>query len=229
VAVVLAGGRARRLGGVDKPATPVGGTPMLHRVLAAVAGAHPRIVVGPHRGGLPDGVLQVREEPPGGGPVAAAAAGLAALRPAGLAAPRPAGLAAPRPAGLAAPRPAGPDAAAALAAEVVVLLAADLPYLTPQAVTRLLAALDAPDLDGAVLVDDTGRRHLLCGAWRVRALQARLDALGPPAGRAMRRLVDGLSVAEVRVPASEPPPWYDCDTEEDLRRAEEWTANDRAR
>ena len=221
VAVVLAGGRARRLGGVDKPATPVGGTPMLHRVLAAVAGAHPRIVVGPHRGGLPDGVLQVREEPPGGGPVAAAAAGLAALRPAGLAALRPAGLAAPR--------PAGPDAAAALAAEVVVLLAADLPYLTSQAVARLLAALDAPDLDGAVLVDDAGRRQLLCGAWRVRALQARLDALGPPAGRAMRRLVDGLSVAEVRVPASEPPPWYDCDTEEDLRRAEEWTANDRAR
>ncbi|PWU56748.1 hypothetical protein DLE60_25700, partial [Micromonospora globispora] len=40
-AVVLTGGAARRMGGVDKPARPVGGRPMLHRVLAAVAAAEP--------------------------------------------------------------------------------------------------------------------------------------------------------------------------------------------
>ncbi|MGW5673394.1 NTP transferase domain-containing protein, partial [Micromonospora sp. NPDC003776] len=45
-AVVLSGGAARRMGGVDKPARPVGGRPMLHRVLAAVADADQRLVVG---------------------------------------------------------------------------------------------------------------------------------------------------------------------------------------
>jgi hypothetical protein len=38
----------------------------------------------------------------------------------------------------------------------------------------------------------------------------------------MRRLADGLRRVELP-DASSPPVWYDCDTEEDLRRAEEWT------
>lgn len=48
---------------------------MLHRVLAAVPDADPRIVVGPPQA-VPAGVLVVREDPPYGGPVAAIAAGL---------------------------------------------------------------------------------------------------------------------------------------------------------
>lgn len=79
-AVVLAGGAARRMGGVDKPALPVGGRPMRDRVLAAVADAAPRVLVGP-AGAVPPGVRVTREDPPGGGPVAAAAAGLALLDP----------------------------------------------------------------------------------------------------------------------------------------------------
>ncbi|MCW2566643.1 MAG: molybdopterin-guanine dinucleotide biosynthesis protein MobA, partial [Mycobacterium sp.] len=51
-AVVLAGGRARRLGGIAKPAVDVGGRPMLARVLAAVADAGHVIVVGPPLAGL---------------------------------------------------------------------------------------------------------------------------------------------------------------------------------
>lgn len=77
-AVVLAGGAGRRLGGVHKPLLPVGGVPMLTRVLAAVADACPRVVVGPPHP-VPAGVVVTREEPPGGGPVSATAAGLAAL------------------------------------------------------------------------------------------------------------------------------------------------------
>lgn len=73
--MLLAGGAARRLGGVDKPALPVAGHPLLERVLSAVADAAPRIVVGPPRR-LPDGVLATRERPPGSGPTAAVAAGL---------------------------------------------------------------------------------------------------------------------------------------------------------
>lgn len=74
-AVVLAGGSARRLGGVDKPALVVGERSLLDRALAAVAGASTLVVVGPARD-LPPAVVQVREDPPGGGPAAALAAGL---------------------------------------------------------------------------------------------------------------------------------------------------------
>lgn len=80
-AVVLAGGAARRMGGVRKPAVPVAGRPMLHRVLEAAAGARPQVVVGPPDLPLPDGVARTLERPPGGGPAAAAAAGLVLVPP----------------------------------------------------------------------------------------------------------------------------------------------------
>jgi molybdenum cofactor guanylyltransferase len=203
---VLAGGAARRLGGADKPALTVSGVPMLHRVLAAVADADPRVVVGPVRAGLPAGVRQLCEEPAGGGPVAAVAAGLAAV----------------------------PDSC-----PLVAVLAADLPFLTAGTVAALRRA-SAPEPargatrdggesdggegpDGAVVVDDDGRDQLLCGVWRVAALRARVAALGAPRGRAVRDLLAGLRYTRVAVGAPGPPPWYDCDTEDDLRRAEEWS------
>jgi molybdopterin-guanine dinucleotide biosynthesis protein A len=74
-AVVLAGGRAARLGGQAKPQLEVGGRPMLATVLAAVVDADRRVVVGPPQP-VPDDVVRVREQPPGGGPVAALRAGL---------------------------------------------------------------------------------------------------------------------------------------------------------
>jgi molybdopterin-guanine dinucleotide biosynthesis protein A len=77
-AVVLAGGRAARLGGQRKPQLQVGGRTMLETVLAAVADAAPRVVVGPPQP-VPAGVTLVRESPPGGGPVPALRAGLAAV------------------------------------------------------------------------------------------------------------------------------------------------------
>src|ERR1700710_2294218 len=77
-AVVLAGGRAARLGGQPKPQLDVGGRSMLSAVLTALDGAAPRVVVGPPQP-VPPGVLLVREEPPGAAPVPALAAGLAAV------------------------------------------------------------------------------------------------------------------------------------------------------
>jgi molybdopterin-guanine dinucleotide biosynthesis protein A len=74
-AVVLAGGRAARLGGQAKPQLVVGGRPMLMTVLDAVVEADRRVVVGPPQP-VPAGVVLVREQPPGGGPVAALRAGL---------------------------------------------------------------------------------------------------------------------------------------------------------
>jgi molybdenum cofactor guanylyltransferase len=78
-AVVLAGGKAARLGGQAKPQLEVGGRTMLAAVLAAVPDAERRIVVGPPQP-APDDVVQVREQPTGGGPVAALRAGLAEVR-----------------------------------------------------------------------------------------------------------------------------------------------------
>ncbi|MFH9349285.1 molybdenum cofactor guanylyltransferase [Kitasatospora sp. NPDC017646] len=74
--IVPAGGAARRLGGADKPALTVGETTLLDRVLAACAGARTTVVVGPARPTTREGVHWTRERPPGGGPVAAVAAGL---------------------------------------------------------------------------------------------------------------------------------------------------------
>jgi molybdenum cofactor guanylyltransferase len=77
-AVVLAGGRAERLGGVDKPGLEVGGRTLLGAVVAAArdAGAARIIVVGPDRPQLRLPVRFVREEPPGAGPFPALRRGL---------------------------------------------------------------------------------------------------------------------------------------------------------
>ncbi|WP_020494997.1 molybdenum cofactor guanylyltransferase [Sciscionella marina] len=77
-AIVLAGGAARRLGGVDKPMLRVGARSLLEQMLAALDGADQRVVVGPRRSEV-TGVGWTREQPAGSGPVAALAAGLAAL------------------------------------------------------------------------------------------------------------------------------------------------------
>jgi molybdopterin-guanine dinucleotide biosynthesis protein A len=78
MAVVLAGGWGSRLGGRHKPVIAVAGSTLLDRSLAAVAGAEATVVVGP---AVPTAraVRWTLEQPRGGGPVAALAAGLAAL------------------------------------------------------------------------------------------------------------------------------------------------------
>jgi len=147
-AVVLAGGRGRRLGGdVPKPALLVGGRPLLARVLAAVPDAVPRVVVGPAVDGVPGpgepGVVMAREDPPGAGPVAGLRAGLAAV----------------------------PDDVGE-----VVVLAADLPFLDLRAVAGVRAARG--DADCAVLVDGEGREQWLCAAWSAPALRSAAAAAG---------------------------------------------------
>lgn len=78
-AIILAGGRASRMGGVDKPAISVGGRTMLDAALTAVAGCDRIVVVGPHRPELDPNLLQTQEQPVGGGPVAAIGAALRVL------------------------------------------------------------------------------------------------------------------------------------------------------
>lgn len=78
-AVVLAGGGGRRLGGVSKADLVVDGRRLLDAVLDATRGARAVVVVAPEAVTVPDGVRRTLEDPPGGGPVAGIAAGLAAL------------------------------------------------------------------------------------------------------------------------------------------------------
>lgn len=76
-AVVLAGGRGRRLGGVRKPDLTVAGRRLVDIALSATRDARRQVVVGDVD--VPDGVLLTREDPPYGGPVEAVSAGMAAL------------------------------------------------------------------------------------------------------------------------------------------------------
>lgn len=82
-AIVLAGASSRRLGGADKAAVDLNGTTLLDRVLAAASDAQRIVVVGPRRPistQVSGELVWTTEDPPGGGPVAAIAAGLAEVR-----------------------------------------------------------------------------------------------------------------------------------------------------
>lgn len=76
-AVLLAGGRARRLGGIDKPLLTIGGRTLLAGCVDALldAGISRIVAVGPMLDADAP-VTWVREEPPYGGPVAAIATAL---------------------------------------------------------------------------------------------------------------------------------------------------------
>lgn len=81
-AIVLAGGRGSRLGGVDKGALRLDGATLLSRALDALRGM-PIVVVGPSGSwwqAHPE-VTVVREEPAFTGPAAAVIAGLGAVAP----------------------------------------------------------------------------------------------------------------------------------------------------
>src|SRR5690349_15006086 len=74
-AIVLAGGRGSRLGGVDKAALELGGESLLDRTFRALAGARRVVVAGDPRP-VPAGVVVVQEEPRFAGPAAAIGAAM---------------------------------------------------------------------------------------------------------------------------------------------------------
>lgn len=175
-AIIVAGGAGRRLGGASKPDLMVAGATLLARTLDAVSGAHGVVVVG---GPRQEGVAWTVEDPPGSGPAAAVAAGVAVL-----------------------------SDGAALTDSVgqwTVVLGVDTP-LAADAVARLLAALavvdDAPDgatsahgADGAWLVDAEGREQPLLAVYRTDVLAARCE--GNLADASLRRLTHGLDMIAV--------------------------------
>ncbi|MFF3839561.1 NTP transferase domain-containing protein [Streptomyces sp. NPDC001930] len=201
-AVVLAGGAAQRLGGADKPGVRVGGRALLDRVLAACRGADRTVVVGDPRPTVHP-VRWTREDPPGGGPLAALDAGVREIG------------AGPR-AGA-----GGGAVAGETGADVLLVLSADLPFLDEDTVHRLLGALaDAPDTEAALLTDAGGRDQPLVAAYRAAPLRRELARIteerGTLAGGPLRQLTGALRLTRV---AAGPLASFDCDTWEDIATA----------
>lgn len=175
-AVILMGGRAERLGGAVKGDLRVGGRTLLERVVAAAGIARDRVVVGEAGASeLPSGVRIVREDPPFGGPAAAAAAGARALAH-------------------------DADAVLLLAGDQPFVGEAIGPLLA-----AFEDAGDGERIDGVRAVDAAGRpQHLTCMIRRtsLEAALAALAAVGPLDGVPMRKLLEPLHLVDVRVPPS---------------------------
>jgi molybdopterin-guanine dinucleotide biosynthesis protein A len=201
-AVVLAGGRATRLGGYPKPQLAYAGATLLEHALAAVGRARAVAVVGPGPGEpggpaalpradalpVPSRLVFTREEPPFAGPLAALAAGLAAL-----------------------PEARGND-------RWVAVVAADLPRAAVALDALLAAAAHGPGGDGILGHDEHGRAQPLLSLYRRTPLEAALGALaaeGGLANRPMKHLVARLDLLPLRLP---PESSSDVDTWDAARR-----------
>ncbi len=160
--VILAGGRAQRMGGVDKGLLPLGDAAILDHVMSRLTGQVSAMALNANgdpgrfaRFGLP--VLQdASDDRPG--PLAGVLAGL--------------------------------DWAAGQGAEAIVTAAADTPFLPRSLVPRLLAAAGPAGLALAATRED-GRleRHPTFGLWPValREDSARRTGRGCPQGRDLDR------------------------------------------
>lgn len=216
-AIILAGGAGSRLGGLDKAQLELVGSPLISRPLRAASNADRIVIVGPDdlrqvwprylspEGDAPgDGanepdearITVTREEPPGGGPAAATAAGLEALGP--------------------------PFCGGAGAARWVLLLSCDLP-MAESGVQRLIdavvageatrhaagagspgsladpsgAAGEPPAVDGYCLTDAGGRLQWLFAVYRTGSLRAAVAGCEQMAGTSMRRLLAELHLVAI--------------------------------
>lgn len=196
-ALILAGGRASRLGGIDKTALVAKGSTLLERAVQATAGAE-RIVVVSARPGqvVPSAVLSAGEEPPFSGPAAGLAAGLAALS-------------------------LDRRGSSSRSSTWVLVLAADVPRVAEAVVALREGVVDRSghdDPEGYVAVDDSGRRQPLLALYRAESLRAAArehEAAGQLAGLSLRRLLGPLRVVEVPVASAL---CADVDSPDDARR-----------
>lgn len=173
-ALILAGGRSARLGGVPKQDLVFHQATLLQRALAAAEGASRMVVVGPDPGALPPGVMNCREQPEFAGPAAAIAAGLDALS-----------------------EPGGRTSAYTL------VLACDMP-LVQGAVAALRTALPSAEGDGVMARSEDGALQPLAGFYNtavLRASVAELSSRGALINGSVRSLLASLEVQPVTVPA----------------------------
>jgi molybdopterin-guanine dinucleotide biosynthesis protein A len=219
-AILLTGGSARRLGGAYKPAIVVGGRPLAARVAGAVADASRVVVVGPPAPGVTADVV-TSESPAGGGPAAALEAGLAHVT-------------APVVAALAGDLP---FLTAAVVDELRLALAADLTAAAALLVDdsgrdQPLCAVWRTELlrDALATVGDPAESVPAEPGPPAQPAAGRFERSGPAVtlrlyGVALRDLLaaaEPLARRTVSVDGG-PPPWFDCDTEDDVAQAREWT------
>ncbi|MCM3808157.1 molybdenum cofactor guanylyltransferase [Streptomyces sp. DR7-3] len=192
-AVILAGGAARRLGGVDKPALRVGGRALLDRVLDACRGAGRTVVVGPRRPTVRP-VRWAREEPPGGGPVAAVDAGV---------------------------RQTTAPLVLVLSADLPFLTPETVRALLDgiEGAGGGQGTEGVQGIEGTVLIDSDGREQPLVAAYRAEPLRREIALLatehGGLGGLPLRLLVSELALARLQHPTAS----FDCDTWEDITTA----------
>lgn len=169
-AIIVAGGRATRLGGIDKSALVFDGRSLLQRSLDAVSAAHDVSVVGGADDlDLPPYVTRTRENPRWGGPAAAIAAGVASLLRSASA----------HTVVVAADLPRVGDA---------------LPLLLEAA-----GELGGAD-DGVTAVDGTGRRQPLLAVYRTASLRSAVSRTPATENLSVRALLDPLALRELAVP-----------------------------
>ncbi|MFD4625596.1 NTP transferase domain-containing protein [Streptomyces sp. NPDC058475] len=189
-AVVLAGGAARRLGGADKPGVRVGGRALLDRVLVACADAVTTVVVAEPRATARP-VRWAREDPPGGGPLAALDAGL---------------------------RQTTAEYVVVLSADLPFLDEETVRRLLT-ALQESGTPGSAAKPDGVLLSDPDGRDQPLVAAYRAAALRRELAVLaaghGGLTGLPLRRLTAVLDLTRI----SDPVASFDCDTWDDIAAA----------
>jgi molybdopterin-guanine dinucleotide biosynthesis protein A len=187
--VLLAGGTAARMDGIDKASIELGGRTLLEICLDAFLDADEVVVVGPRTVRTTRPVTFTREDPPQGGPVAGLLTGVdMLLRPAQL--------------------------IGVLAVDMPHVSARTFRRL--REATAGDAGHDAShdvSHDGAFLHDPSGRRQL-CGVLRADALSRVRPDLEGQHGMALRTLLADLDLAEVAAVGDEA---RDIDTWADLR------------
>jgi molybdenum cofactor guanylyltransferase len=201
VILVLAGGRATRMGGGDKALRPFGGTTLLDHVLARMAGQGEPIVLNANgdparlarfgRPVLPDSV------PDHPGPLAGVLAGMEWV---------------------AANAPGTAD---------LVTVPTDSPFLPTDLVDRLIQARNAAGADIACAAS-AGQAHPVAGLWPVRLAPLLRRALVEEGLRRVDRWTARFALVHVAFPAEPFDPFLNVNTPDDLAAAEAWLPSDGA-
>lgn len=191
--VILAGGRATRMGGGDKGLRQVGGRRLMDHVIARLSPQVAGMAINANGDaarlaefGLPVLADSLPDHP---GPLAGVLAGM--------------------------------DWAAGQGARAIVTAAADTPFFPPDLVARLQAAAGPSGLALAASLDEDGRkrRHPTFGLWPV-ALREDLRAALTGGLRKIVLWTDGHGAGQA-VFASDPfDPFFNVNTPEDIARAE---------
>jgi molybdopterin-guanine dinucleotide biosynthesis protein A len=193
VGALLAGGQARRMGGGDKSLRPLGGRPILARVIAR-AGPQVRALVLNANGdpqrfsgfGLPVAADLIAGF---AGPLAGVLTGMAWAR---------------------ANHPECPW---------IATIATDTPFFPHDLVARLLAAVEGQDAELACAAS-RGRAHPVFGLWPVRLADALRAAMVEEAIRKVDVWTARYRLAQVEFPAGTVDPFFNTNRPEDLAEAE---------